>query len=777
MTAPLDKKQVPFDDSSGKRDHLPALHPKWLEKMVFVAYTPPPTDITDRGQYEQWLERLKFIAEDLHWLLQLPHDKFWCQAVFNESLLTLLDTYLRFSPRSYDVIYDLPNDGRERHLEVHRLVFMTCVRMATHKESKDDHITPSVFGDILYENFIFDVPKLLDLCVLYGGGNGALLTKMITNIFTQQPKYADDLRATIPTIIQVLENTQDMCGVTSSFTPEKLGKARSKDPRLHTMTVKEFQDVIFYLADTAITISNFLDVYPPAAHIFHEFRFEQKLASFYEGIVPEIQAALKVREFETMSHKRLLKQKLHQSRRSLQKIFHTILEHTCIQPVLEKGGEDVAENIEDFLHTMSAVLGERRFLADYESRYSFQEYADVMCQTSCDIDETQVQYIHDAINSAYATFGKRKKPKGAMSAGGRTSPDGSPGPLEEGAVGGAGAIGGGAGAMGGGAGAMGGEAIGEADGEALDDYSSQGYGGDVYQTEDYDLHGACAPRPSNIEIDSLVSSVKDLLPELGDGFIEVLLEEFGYNLEQAINAVLTDKLPPSLNDIDRFMERESFEEVPSSLVDQRANIFDNDQFDVFRKDNVDMSRIHKGKRGDDISLDDKSTVKQLKATYDAYGSRDQASMYDNLPDYEYDDEYDDTYDTNNIGAQDEDSAEELTARRPFVVPRALQTGRETKRQVVESEGSDDEKPARDDFVQDPAKLREIAEQKRQWHSARGRGGRIRQQHNVVGKPKGQGQENDVVRNRKFKEKNKAARGNHNRRAGADRKRGRGMMAI
>ncbi len=37
-------------------------------------------------------------------------------------------------------------------------------------------------------------------------------------------------------------------------------------------------------------------------------------------------------------------------------------------------------------------------------------------------------------------------------------------------------------------------------------------------------------------------------------------------------------------------------------------------------------------------------------------------MYENLPDYDYDDEYD-TYDTNNVGARDEDSADELTARR------------------------------------------------------------------------------------------------------------------
>lgn len=46
------------------------------------------------------------------------------------------------------------------------------------------------------------------------------------------------------------------------------------------------------------------------------------------------------------------------------------------------------------------------------------------------------------MNQAFATFGKRKAPKGAMNRGGRRSPDGSPGPGDgggamSGAVGGA----------------------------------------------------------------------------------------------------------------------------------------------------------------------------------------------------------------------------------------------------------------------------------------------------------------------------------------------------
>lgn len=47
----------------------------------------------------------------------------------------------------------------------------------------------------------------------------------------------------------------------------------------------------------------------------------------------------------------------------------------------------------------------------------------------CNSDETRIQYIQEAVHSAFATYGKRRKPTGGMNRGGRTSPDGSPEPL------------------------------------------------------------------------------------------------------------------------------------------------------------------------------------------------------------------------------------------------------------------------------------------------------------------------------------------------------------
>lgn len=59
------------------------------------------------------------------------------QVVFDESLQKCLDSYLRHSPRGLDPS-SLPSSPAVADMQrcIHRAVFMTFLRMATHKESK-----------------------------------------------------------------------------------------------------------------------------------------------------------------------------------------------------------------------------------------------------------------------------------------------------------------------------------------------------------------------------------------------------------------------------------------------------------------------------------------------------------------------------------------------------------------------------------------------------------------------------------------------------------------
>lgn len=59
------------------------------------------------------------------------------------------------------------------------------------------------------------------------------------------------------------------------------------------------------------------------------------------------------------------------------------------------------------------------------------------------------------------------------------------------------------------------------------------------------------------ELESLLSHIRDLLPDLGEGFVMSCLETYGYDSELVINNILEDRLTPELRNLDRNMPRSS----------------------------------------------------------------------------------------------------------------------------------------------------------------------------------------------------------------------------
>lgn len=68
------------------------------------------------------------------------------------------------------------------------------------------------------------------------------------------------------------------------------------------------------------------------------------------------------------------------------------------------------------------------------------------------------------------------------------------------------------------------------------------------------FQGAACP-VSGAELESLLSCIRDLLPDLGEGFLLACLEEYDYNSELVINNILEDRLAPGLDKLDRAMPR------------------------------------------------------------------------------------------------------------------------------------------------------------------------------------------------------------------------------
>uniref|UniRef100_A0A8C8X708 Activating signal cointegrator 1 complex subunit 2 n=1 Tax=Panthera leo TaxID=9689 RepID=A0A8C8X708_PANLE len=747
---PLDQLQITHTDlKTGKLRTSPALHPEQKADRYFVLYKPPPKDNIP-ALVEEYLERATFVANDLDWLLALPHDKFWCQVIFDETLQKCLDSYLRYVPRKFDEWVAPAPEVVDMQKRLHRSVFLTFLRMSTHKESKDHFISPSAFGEILYNNFLFDIPKILDLCVLFGKGNSPLLQKMIGNIFIQQPSYYNDLDETMPTILQVFSNILQHCGLQgdgASATPQKLEERGRLTPS--DMPLLELKDIVLYLCDTCTTLWAFLDIFPLACQTFQKHDFCYRLASFYEIAIPELESAIKKRRLEDSKLLGDLWQRLSHSRKKLLEIFHILMNQICLLPVLENSCDNIQGFIEEFLQIFSSLLQEKRFLRDYDTLFPVADDVSLLQQASAVLDETRTAYILQAVESAWEGVDRRK------------ATDAKDPPVAE-----------------------------DPNGVIAMVEPVSGPFSHLENSEEGECMGAAAPLGPpvcGVELDSLISQVKDLLPDLGEGFILACLEHYSYNPEQVINNILEERLAPALSQLDRSLDRQ-VKPDPTPLLTSRHNVFQNDEFDVFSRDTVDLSRVHKGRssRKEENTrslLNDKREVVAQRQRYEQYSvvvEEVPLQPGEGLP-YrgdDYEDEYDDTYDGNQVGANDADSDDELISRRPFTIPQVLRTkvpgeGQEEDEDEEEEE-AEDEAPKPDHFVQDPAVLREKAEARRMAFLAR-KGYRHDSSTAVAGSPRGHGQNRETTQERRKKEANKATRANHNRRTMADRKRSKGMI--
>lgn len=744
---PLDQLQITHKDpKTGKLRTSAALHPEQKADRYFVLYKPPPKDNIP-ALVEEYLERASFVANDLDWLLALPHDKFWCQVIFDESLQKCLDSYLHYVPRKFDEWVAPTPEVADMQKHLHRSVFLTFLRMSTHKESKDHFISPSAFGEILYNNFLFDIPKILDLCVLFGKGNSPLLQKMIGNIFTQQPSYYNDLDETIPTILQVFSNILQHCGLQGDGTntiPQKLGERARLTPS--DMPLLELKDIVLYLCDTSTTLWAFLDIFPLACQTFQKHDFCYRLASFYEMAIPEIESAIKKRRLEDSKLLGDMWQRLSHSKKKLMEVFHTILNQICLLPILESSCDNIQGFIEEFLQIFSSLLQEKRFLRDYDSFFPVAEDISLLQQASSALDETRTAYILQAVESAWEGVDRQKIKDINDPSRAKDSNNGV---------------------------TMTAEPVSEMPSSQVEN-----------SEDDEECMGAAAavgPAVSGVELDSLISQVKDLLPDLGEGFILACLEHYSYDSERVINNILEDRLAPELSQLDRSLERQ-VKPDPTPLLSSRHNVFQNDEFDVFSRDSIDLSRVHKGRRKEETVrslVNDKQAVVAQWQRYQKY-----SVVVEEVPlqpgEYQaddYEDEYDDTYDGNQVGANDADSDDELISRRPFTIPQVLRTKMPVEGQEEECDEEDEveeEAPKPDHFIQDPAVLREKAEARRIAFLAR-KGYRPENSTAVAGGPRGHGQSRETTQERRKKEANKAARANHSRRTMADRKRNKGMI--
>ena len=298
--------------------------------------------------------------------------------------------------------------------------------------------------------------------------------------------------------------------------------------------------------------------------------FEMKLAGFYHSTILGVQQILErfvESEILTPEESTLCFLNLQISRHRSILAFRTIVEFNCLNPVMSETHCDKDEALEGYFSIFTTILQERTFLLDYNSRYSLQDDFDVFEQSGLNVDQTRKHYILDALceSSQGSVFSNvlagEKEKKSSVTPTVETVPE----------TGGATAL------------------------------------------------SSSALKPT-VELDSLISSVRDMLPFLGEGFVEKCLEHYQFKVEEVVNAILEGNLAPHLASLDQSLERQV---VEPKLVPAPRCIYDNDEFDVNSRDEIDLSRIHRGKKnkyGNAMKLlDDKTDINSMRDRFSALG--------------------------------------------------------------------------------------------------------------------------------------------------------------
>ncbi|KAI8065828.1 hypothetical protein BC940DRAFT_334349 [Gongronella butleri] len=193
----------------------------------------------------------------------------------------------------------------------------------------------------------------------------------------------------------------------------------------------------------------------------------------------------------------------------------------------------------------------------------------------------------------------------------------------------------------------------------------------------------------------LIAQIKEMFPDLGDGFIAACLDANDRQPEQVIMQLLEDNLPPTLAGMDRAMPRISTPvaaapfAVPavsanaSSVLDSRHNVFDNDAFDVFAGQRPEKNKVIAGKK--DTGTADKMLGDKK------YTTEEKAKVLQRVFDM-YDDEIDDAYDSINeisgkidlSAVDDDDEGQDIVRRAAAPTATAMDPGLMNEKVLVQT---------------------------------------------------------------------------------------------
>jgi len=72
-------------------------------------------------------------------------------------------------------------------------------------ESETEYFPLEFYRNLVYENQIFDIAKLLDIAAIFGSGNNKIVNQLISNVLDLGPKFMDDFKEAFDMMLNIFK--------------------------------------------------------------------------------------------------------------------------------------------------------------------------------------------------------------------------------------------------------------------------------------------------------------------------------------------------------------------------------------------------------------------------------------------------------------------------------------------------------------------------------------------------------------------------------------------
>ncbi|CAK0806170.1 unnamed protein product [Prorocentrum cordatum] len=210
---PADKGVTYVEDRDSRKPvAVEDLSEYWVSDLGFLPFMPSDnvgaTEVPGGVDPLERLDFLRMLSDQLRQVLRMRFNVFWSQVLHDGQFRRCLDSYLRFCLRRHDVGLgqgeqqddeDTMGDEEEQKLsrEISRRVLAVMIRLSRPQETTHDFISEDKYAEFIYEKRIFDIPKLIDLCAVYGDANRDTVTKLVHSVMSCQPRYREDFEGLV----------------------------------------------------------------------------------------------------------------------------------------------------------------------------------------------------------------------------------------------------------------------------------------------------------------------------------------------------------------------------------------------------------------------------------------------------------------------------------------------------------------------------------------------------------------------------------------------------